>query len=107
MFLYTILFPVISNDEVPEGFEILLLSTFASVVNITFSEAKEGHFLSNKEMANNPFSFKISSNDLRSQELPRNIKKLQNQSLLISRIGGNLRPTYVLADEKNPVFFSP
>lgn len=72
-----------------------------------YSEAKEGHFLSNKEMANNPFSFKISSNDLRSQELPRNIKKLQNQSLLISRIGGNLRPTYVLADEKNPVFFSP
>ena len=100
-------FPVLSSEEIPADYELQSLSKMLKVLKLDSSKAKMGHYLSIKEMSNDAFAYVRETNSIEIQELPKGVKKLEKPALLLSRIGTNLKPTFVAASSGNPIFVSP
>ncbi len=100
-------FPVLSSKEIPADYELRSLSKMLKVLKLDSSKAKMGHYLPIKDMSNDAFAYVRETNSIEIQELPKGVKKLEKPALLLSRIGTNLKPTFVAASSGNPIFVSP
>lgn len=97
----------IENFQIPEGSILMELNDFLVPVRKIRHNNESGKIIRISDLADNPFSFNISFENLQTMEVNRNFFKLTEPALLMSKRFNKLKPSFCNADPNNPVFISP
>lgn len=92
---------------VPDGSELVELSSFLSILPRTRANNESGKLVRISDLANDSFLYTIDLNSLSSGEANRNFLMLNSPALLISKRFNKLKPSFCNASSDNPVYISP
>ncbi|GAA4281950.1 N-6 DNA methylase [Gaetbulibacter aestuarii] len=71
----------------------------------SFSKDKKGVFLRIRDLKNDPFDYQLDPSKIDKVGLPKYVKKYQGSALLLAKIGGILKPTYIDLDSDEESYF--